>query len=316
MWGNWMNSKTKAAIEQLSARGFSGRKIGRTLGIPKSTVNDYLAKLREEKAAHPSGAKVLALDIETSPAIAYVWGRHKQYVAQSQVIQDPYILTWTAKWLGSPNIMQDSVHLHVGPEQLGKPHDREVVQSLRDLIDQADVLLYHNGDRFDRGRLYARLAHYQIPPPHPARTIDTLKIAKAQFAFPSNKLDDLAEYLGVAHRKLPTSFDLWGRCMQGDLSAYEYMLDYNAGDVQVLEDVYMRLRAFDRRHPNLALYDGAHALACTCGSTDLTPTGRVVTTGVSVFDTYRCNTCSRVVRDRSNKLTKEQRKNVLTNVAR
>src|SRR5712664_1835689 len=71
------------------------------------------------------------------------------------------------------------------------------------------------------------------------------------FRFDSNKLDDLARYLGVG-RKLPhTGFHLWKGCMSGDREAWKTMKDYNKQDVILLENVYYRIRAWDKNHPSV-----------------------------------------------------------------
>lgn len=311
-----LTDKEKQTIDLLHGKlGHSGRHIAKVLGRPKSTINDYIKGKKREEVAPPSGVRVLSLDIETAPAISYTWGRWKENIPSCRVIQEGYMLTWSAKWLGSDTIMSDSVHLHNTKEQLGKPHDREIVASIAALIDEADVLVYHNGENFDLPTIQARMAHHGLPPLHPTKSVDTLQVARKYFRFPSNRLGDLAQYLSVPHDKISTEFSLWAGCMEGDIASYERMIDYNAMDVQVLEEIYLRLRPYDRRHPNLALHGDLVKPACVCGCTNLSPTGKVVTTGVSVFDTYRCDDCGRVVRSRKNKLTKEQREQILMNVA-
>lgn len=310
-----LTDKEKQTIALLGSKGHSGRHIAKMLNRPKSTINDYLKSLKERVEAPPAGVRVLSLDIETAPAISYTWGRWKQNIPSCMVIQEGYMLTWSAKWLGSSTIMSDSVHLHNAPEQLGKPNDREIVESIAALIDEADVLVYHNGENFDLPTIQARMAFHGLPPLHPTKSVDTLQVARKYFRFPSNRLGDLAQYLNVPHDKISTDFSLWSGCMEGDLACYEQMVDYNAMDVQVLEEIYLRLRPYDRRHPNLALYGDLTKLACVCGCEDVQPTGKVVTTGVSMFDTYRCTACGRIVRGRKNKLTKEQREHILMNVA-
>jgi len=44
--------------------------------------------------------RVLIFDIETSPMVAYVWGRRDQNVALNQIKDEWYVIAWAAKWLG------------------------------------------------------------------------------------------------------------------------------------------------------------------------------------------------------------------------
>ncbi len=54
--------------------------------------------------------KILLLDIETSPNLAYVWGLFKQNVAINQIKESGSVLCWAAKWYGSRDVMFDSAH--------------------------------------------------------------------------------------------------------------------------------------------------------------------------------------------------------------
>ena len=45
-------------------------------------------------------AKILILDIETAPNIAYVWGAWKQNVGHNQRLEKSHIMSYAAKWLG------------------------------------------------------------------------------------------------------------------------------------------------------------------------------------------------------------------------
>ena len=42
--------------------------------------------------------------------------------------------------------------------------------------------------------------------------------------------------------------------MAGDETACDYMVTYNEFDVKLLEEIYMRLRPYDKSHPHLGLY--------------------------------------------------------------
>src|SRR3990167_3818406 len=62
----------------------------------------------EEKLGIPINSKnpapkILLFDIETTPNLAYVWGKYEQDVIQYK--SEWYMLSWSAKWLGGPKIM-------------------------------------------------------------------------------------------------------------------------------------------------------------------------------------------------------------------
>jgi hypothetical protein len=69
-------------------------------------------------------------------------------------------------------------------------------------------------------------------------------------------LDELAQSL-VGSQKIPTTLDLWMRCAEGDVSAFEEMEEYNLGDVyDTLFRVWLRTayynphKAIDFSNPN------------------------------------------------------------------
>lgn len=92
--------------------------------------------------------KILFLDIETAPTAAFVWGLFKQNVAINQIERDMYVLNWSARWLGEDETISDSLHWHklwdTDPQ-----NDKIIVKSIWKLLDQADYVVAHNGDRFD-----------------------------------------------------------------------------------------------------------------------------------------------------------------------
>ena len=66
--------------------------------------------------------KVLFLDIETSPNVAYVWGLWQQNVAISQLKENSITLCWAAKWLGEEEVMFDSVFQSSPKKMLRRIH--------------------------------------------------------------------------------------------------------------------------------------------------------------------------------------------------
>ena len=157
-----------------------------------------------------------------------------------------------------------------------KEDDEKLVRDLWKVLDEADIVIAHNGDKFDVRKSNARFVFHGLKPPSPYKTVDTLKIARKHFSFNSNRLDDLGHYLGVG-RKLPTTGkDLWLRCIRGDEDAWSRMIKYNAHDVALLERVYLQLRPWATSHPDLGSY--SKKLVCpTCHSRNLQHRGYNVT---------------------------------------
>lgn len=254
--------------------------------------------------------KILIFDIETSPMLAYVWGRFKQFVSLDQTVSEWFIISWSAKWLNNPNVMCDVLT----SEEASNEDDSRITRSMWYLFNEADIVLAHNGSRFDVPKLNSRFLLNGLMPPNPYRQIDTLQVARKEFGFSSNKLDALAGYLGIEH-KSDTNFNLWKRCLAGEQEALDYMLAYNIKDVEILEKVYLKLRPWIKNHPNISLYLENEDETCPhCGSINVADTGTFSYTNVSKFSNVRCLDCKGLARRRTSDYPKEIRKSIVVSV--
>ena len=199
-----------------------------------------------------------------------------------------YMLSFAAKWQG-----EKSVTTYALPDYHGfkkdKEDDSKLVKELWKLYDTADIIIAHNGDRFDLKKSNARFIKHGLTPPSPYKSIDTLKIARNKFAFVSNSLNDLCKYLGVGKRLPHTGFHLWRGCMLGDKKSWKLMRRYNAQDVVLLERVYLKLRPWTTTHPNMNMYSG-HDACPTCESKNVQRRGIRVAIKKK-FERLHCQEC-------------------------
>jgi len=230
--------------------------------------------------------RILLFDIETSLMKVYVWGLFKQRIPHGNIIKSWFVISWAAKWLYDKKIINDVVT----PEEAVNQDDKRILKSIWKLLDQADIVIAHNGDRFDIRKLNWRFISQDMEPPSPFRSIDTLKIARSQFAAPSYKQDYLTKYFTL-EKKLRTEFSLWTKSMDGDEDSLKRMARYNRHDVMGLEQVYLKLRPYMKNHPNIGVLMDEDV--CTiCGSYDLEETESVYLTSASKFPVYRCTSCN------------------------
>jgi uncharacterized protein YprB with RNaseH-like and TPR domain len=212
--------------------------------------------------------KILLLDIESSPNVAHVWGIWQQNVGLNQLMESSYVLCWAAKWLGEDEVMFDSVHV-------SKP--KKMLKRIHDLISEADAVIHYNGTKFDMPTLNKEFLLHEMNPPAPYKQIDLLKQVRSQFRFPSNKLDYVAQRLGLGSKTAHEGHSLWVSCMAGDKSAWKRMEEYNKQDVILLEKLYYRLLPWIKNHPNHN--HQADGMVCpSCGGTHLQKRGVAVTT--------------------------------------
>lgn len=304
-------------IELYHSQGMSGRQIAARIGTSKSFVNDYIKEMVNNTPSLPAMndeglvaidgvAKVLLLDLELSPTMASVWRIWKENIGLDQISQDWVIMSYAAKWLHEDVVVQNDCR--DTPED-----DSMLLYELHDLLSKADIVVAHNV-KFDIPKAKTRMAMQGLDPVKPFKTYCTLEAAKKNFSFTSNKLEYLADKLGVhkkrKHSKFP-GFLLWKECLAGNEEAWNEMEAYNIDDVWALQDVYTALRAWDNTHPNVSVYTDDEALMCPCcGSKSLFNSG-YAHTNVGLYNAYRCNACGRHSRSRFTINTTNKRKHLL-----
>ena len=253
--------------------------------------------------------KVLILDIETAPNLAYVWRFFKENVSPKQVVENSTLLSYCAKWLGEDQVFYDDCREDL--DELG------LVLGLAALLDEADVIVAHNGVRFDVPKINTACLRNGVVPPSPFKQVDTFQVAKKKFKFDSNKLEHIADHLELpmkklAHKKFP-GFELWLECLRGNNEAWEEMKEYNINDVLVLEQLYLRLRPWVDNHPNAGVILEEDVPVCPkCGSKHLQKRGYSYTT-TGKYQRFRCNDCGGWGRSRFTEYPKDKRKALIVN---
>lgn len=262
------------------------------------------------------GAKVLTLDIETKPIQSYHWGLWQQNIGLNQIVEDQSVLSFSAKWLHENRVMyQDTFR------QRNQGDDRKLMKYIWNLLNEADIVVGQNHERFDLKKLNARFIKHGMLPPSPVRTIDTLNVAKRHFGFTSNKLEYMTELLCKKYKKLKhgrfPGFELWAHFLNRNEDAQKEMQEYNEQDVRATEELYLLMRPWIKGHPNVNLYlpQGSFDEACPhCGSHNLKRKG-FRTTQLGKYVRYRCEDCGAWPHSRQTLITKETRELLLGNVA-
>ena len=210
----------------------------------------------------------LFLDIETRPNLGWTWAKWETNVIEFE--KHWSILSFSAKWDGGEHITKGLPNYR--GYKKGSDDDEQIVRHLWKLLDRAAIIIMQNGDKFDVRKMNARFVYYGIPPPSPYRTVDTLKVARKYFAFDSNKLDDMGEFLGLGRKMKHEGFDTWKGCMLGDRHAWSIMLKYNRRDVVLLERIYKRFLPWIANHPNVGMWN-IGSCCPKCGSQNLVSRG-------------------------------------------
>lgn len=192
-----------------------------------------------------------------------------------------YTLCWAAKWLGEPKIFFNSRETATTEDMLVGIHE---------LLNEADAVIHYNGKRFDIPTLNKDFLENNFAPPSPYKQIDLLQTAKAEFRFPSNKLEYVTKALGVGKKIKTCGHELWVKCMAGDPQSWTDMIEYNINDVIILEEVYLKLRPWIKGHANHALYTDDKEVCPNCGSKHYQKRGFAYTL-TNKYQRMQCSDC-------------------------
>lgn len=264
-------------------------KVSKMLGKSPESIRWQVRQYK--RVAEVTFPKILLLDIETIFIEASVWGVRKQFIQPGQIRKDWSILCWSAKWLFGKEHFGETVT----PEEAINHTDVSVLGGIWKLMDEADVIITYNGDYFDLKKLNTRFLLFGYPPPSYYKSIDVYKHVTENFSFTYGKLDVVAELLGVG-RKIQTSFVWWDECSKGNKVYLEKMLKYNMCDVDLLEEVYFKIRPWIKNHPNLNLFSVGNIVACpNCACSELKWEYKYQTP-LALYQAFRCQKCGAIGR--------------------
>lgn len=186
----------------------------------------------------PNKIRVLIYDIETTYVLARVWRTGEQYINHDQIVDGDKtsIICIGYKWYGEP-----TTHCLVWD----KNQDSEkMIDAFTKIVEQADLVVAHNGDKFDTKHLNTqRLIQGKSPINWPSSE-DTLKQIRRIFALPSYRLDYISKLLTGSGKK-EMSFRDWVEIKENKSAKHlAKMVSYCKVDVRKLEEVYRKVERF------------------------------------------------------------------------
>lgn len=222
---------------------FLQRGIITTIANCKLAIQEVKEELKDintkEILEDTKDPKVLIYDIETSFNIGWFWrGGYKQNITPKQIIKERKIICISYKWLG-----EDQVYNLVWDEN---QDDKFILENFIPVMNEADLLVAHNGDRFDLKWIKTRALCHRLDMLIDYPQFDTLKVAKKKFLFNHNHLDYISKLLGF-DGKYKTDIDLWiDVILKKDKKQLQYMVDYCDEDVRQLEEVYKIIMGWEQ----------------------------------------------------------------------
>lgn len=220
--------------------------------------------------------RILTLDIENSPHLAYTYDTWNATITPDKIVEPARLLCWAGKWYGKSGVKSGvffASEYHDGVESM--------LDQLWQAIDDADIIVTYNGVRHDMPIIMRTLLENGYPAPSPWHDIDLYQVVKKRFKFASNRLGYVTQALGL-ETKLETGVaQLWKKVLEDDDKAWSAFRRYNRQDVVVTELLYQTLLPHIKP-PHVGLWTGDLSTCPRCGSSDLTPVG-ITTTKTSAY---------------------------------
>ena len=221
-----------------------------TINICKEALREVRLEnnITDNKIQNNQG-KVLIYDIETSYNIGKFWrAGYNLNINPGDIIHERAIICISYKWLG-----EDQVYSLTWDKN---QCDKFLLEQFIPILDEADMIVAHNGDRYDLKFIKTRALKHNLKMLINYKQFDTLKVAKSKFMFNSNKLDYISKFLG-AEGKISTEMKLWDdiilrKCPKAMIE----MLTYCEEDVRQLEIVYNALVSWENPKFHIGVMSG------------------------------------------------------------
>lgn len=207
--------------------------------------------------------EILFLDMECTPKLSVHWGMRDQNIGYQDIVKDWNFIcaqwAWNdSKKINTVSILDDTKRFRKNPND-----DYHVVKEIREVIEDADIVVGHNVRSFDIKNITAKLIEHKLPPIKDVIIVDTLQLARMH-NFTSRKLDALAKKLSL-ERKLEHDKFVFMKALFGDEKAIMDIIRYGKGDIAPLRDLYHRLLPHSKnRVPNLNLFRSKQVQGCPC----------------------------------------------------
>lgn len=255
--------------------------------------------------------KALVLDIETQRAIVETFSLFRPFIGIDRVVKPSRVLCWAAKWRG-----EDKVLFKAAWDDDDEDAYLRMMQAVWDLMDEADIVVSWNGDRFDVQWLESEFLRLGLGRPMPYKSVDLIKSVKKWFkgGLLSMKLDWSSRTLLGDRKTNHGGADLWHDIRWGTRAekraAQKVMKAYNIHDVELTEQLFEKHLPY--LNLNLALYEDTvddGVMRCVkCNSDNLKKDGvKAYVTAAGVYQMHRCLDCGATSRGKRTRGTTELR---------
>lgn len=179
------------------------------------------------------------------------------------------LLCFSYKWHGEKTVHLETIR---GTKAFQKPggwdgDDSELVRKLHKLLSEADSLVHHFGDRFDLKFFKTRLLELGLCFPS-IHTVDTWKVAKKHLLLQSNRMANIADFLGGEQKSSVPKRD-WIKANFGNAVAIKKLEKYCKQDVATLAGIYEKLLPYTNTINHNLFHHKEGCPKCGCTDTKL-----------------------------------------------
>lgn len=232
--------------------------------------------------------KRLFIDIETSPNIVTSWRiGYKINLSPDNIIKERAIICISWKWEGCNKV--NNVYWDKNQS------DKEIIQKIIPVLNEADEIVYQNGDRFDLPWIKTRALYYSIPMLPTYKTFDTLKKIKSTFYLNSNRLDYFQKFTGGEGKMETGGFKLWQQvALDNNRQSLKTMVKYCDTDVLELEQAFNKIIPYVPHNTHVGATLGLPKYTCVhCGSISAKLTKTRYTAAGTPRKQLQCNSCDK-----------------------
>ena len=245
--------------------------------------------------------RIVLFDIETIPNLLEalkVWPQLSDFEGRTLKADITTVICFGWMRLGDKKAKVETAWgLSGGVSRWGDVNDDYLlIKRAHAILVDADIIVTHNGKRFDLGFINTRILYWRVkkkdksltvlpPIPH----IDTCQIARSKMYLFSNRLSRLGGFFGVGEKIDTGGWDLWVDVWHKKAKAMRLMAKYCKGDVELLARIFTEVKGISKDIPNMNLFS-SRPVCPRCGHNALRK-DRLRTLKSKIVQTYSCRVC-------------------------
>lgn len=242
--------------------------------------------------------KILVADIETSPHLCYSFQTYNTNISPAQVIEPTRMISFAAGWADKRAVEFHSEYEGFGPYPTREACHQHMVEQAHRLLDEADVFVHYNGDRFDVLHMNREFELAGLKPPSPYISVDLYRVFKKNQVYAFHKLAWITEQLQLSGKMDNSGWRLWRNVLSEDeevrRKAWLEMRRYNKQDVVTTRELFHRAKHLITNLPSPHLFDeNVDELSCSsCEGTNVQRRGYAVKQ-TRKYPRFQCTDCGR-----------------------